>query len=52
MFFGSLADFGGRSHSITHIIKIRDGQKTVLRSYSANDLVCKTDVYFIMNTYL
>lgn len=52
MFFGSLADFGDISHSITHIIKIRDGQKTVLRSYFANDLVCKTDVCFMMNTYL
>ena len=52
MFFGNLADFGVRSHSKPHIIKIRDGRKTVLRSYSANDLVCKTDVCFIMNTYL
>lgn len=52
MDFGTLADFGDTSHSMTTFFKIRNRQKVGLKSYSAEGLVCKIDVCFIMNTYL
>lgn len=52
MDFGTLADFGDTSHSTTSFFKIRDGQKIGLKSYSAEALVCKIDVCFIINTCL
>ena len=33
------------------LFKIRNGQKVGLKSYSAEGLVCKIDVCFIMNSY-